>query len=209
MRRMVDFPQRAPTNATSSPGRTSSERPPTATVPSGVPLGYVVESDRSCGGSVHPMPPLVGWAAPRRTIPQPVVLLGVSTAAPGRFLARGALETPGPSRYRRWWRPRSASRWRCSRTGCGSSIPTSALGVLYTIPSLGLFALLGPILGLGSTTVLIGLVLYALLIIVRNALTGLRQVPATCATRRPAWGTAGSGCCADRTAAGAAATILA
>jgi len=51
-------------------------------------------------------------------------------------------------------------------------------GVLYTIPSLALFALLGPILGLTFQTVLIGLVLYALLAIVRNALTGLRQVPA-------------------------------
>jgi osmoprotectant transport system permease protein len=51
-------------------------------------------------------------------------------------------------------------------------------GVLYTIPSLALFALLGPTLGLSFSTVLIGLVLYALLMIVRNALTGLQQVPA-------------------------------
>jgi osmoprotectant transport system permease protein len=50
-------------------------------------------------------------------------------------------------------------------------------GVFYTIPSLALFALLGPILGLSFSSVLIGLVLYALLIVVRNALTGLRQVP--------------------------------
>jgi osmoprotectant transport system permease protein len=50
-------------------------------------------------------------------------------------------------------------------------------GVLYTIPSLALFALLGPSLGLRFRTVLIGLVIYALLIIVRNSLTGLRQVP--------------------------------
>jgi osmoprotectant transport system permease protein len=50
-------------------------------------------------------------------------------------------------------------------------------GVLYTIPSLALFALLGPMLGLSFSTVLIGLILYALLAIVRNALTGLRQVP--------------------------------
>ncbi|HEX6869494.1 MAG TPA: ABC transporter permease [Micromonosporaceae bacterium] len=51
-------------------------------------------------------------------------------------------------------------------------------GVFYTIPSLALFALLGPVLGLTFQTVLIGLVLYALLAVVRNALTGLRQVPA-------------------------------
>ncbi|GLZ80573.1 glycine/betaine ABC transporter permease [Actinorhabdospora filicis] len=50
-------------------------------------------------------------------------------------------------------------------------------GVLYTVPSLALFALLAPFLGLTMTTVLVGLVMYALLIIVRGTLTGLRQVP--------------------------------
>ena len=50
-------------------------------------------------------------------------------------------------------------------------------GVLYTVPSLALFALIYPFTGLGYTTVLIGLVAYALLIIVRNTLTGLQQVP--------------------------------
>lgn len=49
--------------------------------------------------------------------------------------------------------------------------------VLYTIPSLGLFAVLAPFLGLYASTVVIGLVLYALLVIVRNTLTGLSQVP--------------------------------
>ncbi len=50
-------------------------------------------------------------------------------------------------------------------------------GVLYTIPSLALFAFLGPTLGIGAVTVLTVVVLYALLTIVRNALAGLRQVP--------------------------------
>lgn len=50
-------------------------------------------------------------------------------------------------------------------------------GVLYTIPSLALFAFIAPFLGTGPVTVLIGLVLYALLMIVRNALAGLTQVP--------------------------------
>src|SRR5215469_9595814 len=50
-------------------------------------------------------------------------------------------------------------------------------GVLYTIPSLALFAFLAPFVGIGRVTVLIGLVLYALLMIVRNALAGLTQVP--------------------------------
>jgi osmoprotectant transport system permease protein len=52
-------------------------------------------------------------------------------------------------------------------------------GVLYTIPSLALLALLAPLVGTTSTnSVLIALVLYALLVLVRNALAGLTQVPA-------------------------------
>ncbi|MGC4866708.1 ABC transporter permease [Micromonospora sp. DT53] len=50
-------------------------------------------------------------------------------------------------------------------------------GVVYTIPSLALFAFIAPYLGTGATTVLVGLVLYALLLIVRNAVAGLNQVP--------------------------------
>jgi osmoprotectant transport system permease protein len=50
-------------------------------------------------------------------------------------------------------------------------------GVLYTIPSLALFALLAPFIGIGRGTVLIGLVLYALLVLIRNMLAGLGQVP--------------------------------
>ncbi|WP_018731409.1 ABC transporter permease [Salinispora oceanensis] len=50
-------------------------------------------------------------------------------------------------------------------------------GVLYTIPSLALFAFLAPYLGIGVVTVLTVVVLYALLVIVRNALAGLTQVP--------------------------------
>jgi osmoprotectant transport system permease protein len=51
-------------------------------------------------------------------------------------------------------------------------------GVLYTIPSLALLALLAPALGTTTdTAVLIALVLYALLVLVRNSLAGLTQVP--------------------------------
>jgi osmoprotectant transport system permease protein len=53
----------------------------------------------------------------------------------------------------------------------------SSSGVLYTIPSLALFALLAPTIPSGRTTALIALTMYALLAIVRNAVTGLRQVP--------------------------------
>ena len=49
-------------------------------------------------------------------------------------------------------------------------------GVLYTIPSLALFAVVYPFLRDRRATVLVGLVLYALLLIVRNTLVGLRGV---------------------------------
>jgi len=52
-----------------------------------------------------------------------------------------------------------------------------ATGVLYTIPSLALFAFLAPYTGLNQRTVLIGLVMYALLVLVRNILAGLEGVP--------------------------------
>src|SRR5919107_6367174 len=65
-----------------------------------------------------------------------------------------------------WWRP---------LTG-----PILALsGILYTIPSLALLALVAPAVGTTSdASVLIALVLYALLVLVRNSLAGLTQVPA-------------------------------
>ncbi len=52
--------------------------------------------------------------------------------------------------------------------------------ILYTIPSLALFELLEgvPGLGLSRTTAEVALVSYTLLIIFRNTLTGLREVPA-------------------------------
>jgi osmoprotectant transport system permease protein len=50
-------------------------------------------------------------------------------------------------------------------------------GVLFTIPSLALFAFLIPVTGLGRTTAEIGLVSYTLLILVRNIVAGLDGVP--------------------------------
>jgi osmoprotectant transport system permease protein len=57
--------------------------------------------------------------------------------------------------------------------------PVMALaGVLQTMPSLALFAMLIPLLGrIGSVPALVALSLYALLPIVRNTTTGLAQVP--------------------------------
>jgi osmoprotectant transport system permease protein len=50
-------------------------------------------------------------------------------------------------------------------------------GFLYTIPSLALFQLLVPITGLTTTTAEIALVSYTLLILFRNTITGLHEVP--------------------------------
>ncbi len=54
----------------------------------------------------------------------------------------------------------------------------SSAGILYTIPSLALFALLVPWTGLSRTTAEIGLVSYTLLILVRNIVAGLNGVAA-------------------------------
>jgi osmoprotectant transport system permease protein len=51
-------------------------------------------------------------------------------------------------------------------------------GLIYTIPSLALFAVLAPITGLTAKTVVIGLTGYTLLVLVRNVLAGLAGVPA-------------------------------
>ena len=53
----------------------------------------------------------------------------------------------------------------------------AAAGTLYAIPSLALFVLLIPITGLTPTTGIVALVLYTLLILVRNIVVGLDGVP--------------------------------
>ena len=55
---------------------------------------------------------------------------------------------------------------------------TGVTGILYTIPSLALFALLIPYTGLSLLTAEIGLVSYTLLILIRNIVAGVRGVPA-------------------------------
>ncbi|MET0335163.1 MAG: ABC transporter permease subunit, partial [Rhizobacter sp.] len=55
----------------------------------------------------------------------------------------------------------------------------AVVGLLQTVPSLALLAMLIPLLGrIGTAPALLALALYALLPIVRNTTTGLRQVPA-------------------------------
>jgi osmoprotectant transport system permease protein len=66
-----------------------------------------------------------------------------------------------------------ARRWRLP-----GGVLLGSTTILYTIPSLAMFAILQPFTGLTDTTVIIGLVLYSLTILVRNILAGLRSVPA-------------------------------
>jgi osmoprotectant transport system permease protein len=64
-------------------------------------------------------------------------------------------------------------------------------GILYTIPSLALFALLVPITGFTLLTAEIGLVSYTLLILIRNILAGLDGVPADVTEAARAMGLSG------------------
>jgi osmoprotectant transport system permease protein len=66
-----------------------------------------------------------------------------------------------------------ARRWRWTY---GPIIAVT--GTLYAVPSLALFVLLIPITGLSPTTGIVALVLYTLLILVRNIVVALDGVPA-------------------------------
>lgn len=50
---------------------------------------------------------------------------------------------------------------------------SSVLGLIYTVPSLALFAALIPYTGLGTTTAIIGLVAYSQMILVRNIIAAV------------------------------------
>jgi osmoprotectant transport system permease protein len=52
-----------------------------------------------------------------------------------------------------------------------------AFGVVYTLPSLAVFALLIPVFGLGLVTTVIALVAYAQMILIRAVAVGLQSVP--------------------------------
>jgi osmoprotectant transport system permease protein len=88
--------------------------------------------------------------------------------------------------------------------GCAAGVPLGVLaalsprlrqpvlavaGMLQTVPSLALLAILIPLLGrIGTTPALVALCAYALLPIVRNTCTGLLQVPAGLRTAAQALG---------------------
>lgn len=64
------------------------------------------------------------------------------------------------------------------RSALLETLVLGATGVIYTVPSLALFALLVPLTAYTALTAEIALTLYTLVILVRNAVTGLAQVPA-------------------------------
>ncbi|MGH2404542.1 MAG: ABC transporter permease [bacterium] len=64
-----------------------------------------------------------------------------------------------------------------ARNGTVYRIAMAVTGVFYTIPSLALFAILIPIVGLGRVPAVIGLVGYSLLALIRNIVIGIHGVP--------------------------------
>ena len=68
---------------------------------------------------------------------------------------------------------------RASRSGLLSQIIIGVPGVMQTVPSLALLAILVPVpmLGTSPTTAIVALFLYSLLPIVRNTATGLQNIP--------------------------------
>lgn len=108
--------------------------------------------------------PWFSWQYVRDNSDAILVALREHAALTGRAVAVAALVALPLAVLAYWFR---------SFTG-----PILALtGILYTIPSLALFAFIAPYSGVGDATVLIALVLYALLLIVRNAIAGFNQVP--------------------------------
>src|SRR5262249_56281376 len=59
----------------------------------------------------------------------------------------------------------------------GRRIALGITGTMLTVPSLALFGLLIPLLGLGLAPAIAALVLYAIFPILRNTITGLESVP--------------------------------
>ncbi len=66
----------------------------------------------------------------------------------------------------------------CARRPRLYAFALTVTNIIFVIPSLALFALLIPFVGLGVKPALIGLSSYCLLILLRNVVTGIRGVPA-------------------------------
>ena len=59
-----------------------------------------------------------------------------------------------------------------------AAVALGTAGVIFTVPSLALFALLVPPLGLGAAPAVAALALYSVLPVLRNTVVGLTEVPA-------------------------------
>ena len=94
-----------------------------------------------------------------------------------RSSGSASTSTSPRSRSRSGSRSRSPSALAAVR--CASVYPpaTAIAGIFYTIPSLALFAAFVPITGSRSVTVEIPLVMYTLVILVRNIVAGFDAVP--------------------------------
>jgi osmoprotectant transport system permease protein len=66
-----------------------------------------------------------------------------------------------------------------STPGIASELILGVAGVIQTIPSLALLALMIPIFGIGQTPAIVALFLYSLLPIIRSTATGLMTIPAS------------------------------
>ncbi|TNC28527.1 ABC transporter permease [Amycolatopsis alkalitolerans] len=109
--------------------------------------------------------PLFEWRWVERNADHIIQRLGEHLALTGTALAIGLVVSVGLAVL--------SLRWRWFYP-----IALSGAGALYVIPSLGAFALLVPFFGLSFTTAVIPLATYTLLILLRNIVTGIEQVPA-------------------------------
>jgi len=113
---------------------------------------------------VTPGEPLVRWDWIASHLDEIVLRLGEHLLLTGLAVLVGfAIAFALAMAALRWPRTYAAATW--------------ATGILYTIPSLALFALLIPFTGLTLLTAEIGLVGYTLLILLRNIVGGIRSVP--------------------------------
>ena len=85
-----------------------------------------------------------------------------------------------PNSCSRRWPGRSSSGWRWGSSSTGwvrSRTPVLGVAAIFlTIPSLALFAIFVPIVGIGDRGPLLALFMYSLLPIIRNTVTGLEEV---------------------------------
>jgi osmoprotectant transport system permease protein len=117
-------------------------------------LFFHARGDRDAGGGRASLPVrVVGWTARHIELAGVSLLLAVLLGIPLGILA--------------------------SAPGLAGRLILATTGIIYTIPSLALLALLVPVpfFGISTRTVVVALLLYSLLPIVRNTASGLQDIP--------------------------------